>query len=139
MKLIVGDLDRDFERRPVIGGLVALREPNDRQVPPAIGALSIEIISLIRPLVPRVRRRDRSLATQLVRAASDAAMNVAEAERAEPASKKQRFVDAASNVNETQAALRVAIAWGYVEAAEAEPANALLGRMNAMLTRLTRV
>ena len=139
MKLLVGDLDRDFERPPIFGEVIALREPGDRQVPHSLGAISIEAISLIRPLLPRIKRRDRSLAGQLVKAASNAAMNIAEAERCEPSLKKARFGAAAGQVNETQAALRVAVAWGYIEATDTEAVNVLIGRMNAMLNRLTRV
>ena len=138
MKLLIGDLDRDFERPPVFGEVIALREPGDRQVPNSLGAISIEAISLIRPLIPRIKRRDRSLAGQLVKAASSAALNIAEAERCEPALKKTRFGAAAGQVNEAQAALRVAVAWGYVDATDTEAVTALISRMNAMLTRLTR-
>ena len=140
MKLLVGDLDRDFERPPAsgTGEVISLREPGDRLVPHSLGAISIETISLIRPLIPRIKRRDRSLAGQLVKAASGAAMNIAEADRCEPAAKKARFGAAAGQVNETQAALRVAVAWGYVEATDIEAVNGLIVRMNAMLSRLAR-
>jgi four helix bundle protein len=138
MKLLVGDLDRDFEHPPKTGALIALREPGDRQVPHALGTISIETISLIRPLVPKIRRRDRSLAGQLVRAASSAAMNIAEADRSEPTTKKARFGAAAGDVTEVQAALRVAVAWGYLDATDTEAPTALISRMNAMLARLTR-
>lgn len=137
MKLLVGDLDRDFERPPVSGEVIALREAGNRQVPSSLGAISIEAISLIRPLIPRIRRRDRALAGQLVKAASGAAMSIAEAERSEPAAKKARFGAAAGQVHEAQAALRVAVAWGYVDQADTEAASALIARMNAMLARLT--
>jgi four helix bundle protein len=43
--------------------------------------LSFEMISAVRPVVARVRRLDRSLADQLVRAASSVALNIAEGER----------------------------------------------------------
>jgi four helix bundle protein len=65
-------------------------------------------------------------------------MNIAEADRCEPAAKKARFGAAAGQVNETQAALRVAVAWGYVEATDIEAVNGLIVRMNAMLSRLAR-
>ena len=53
--------------------------------------LSIEIVAALRPLVPRIRRRDRSLADQLVRAASSVALNIAEGEHSDPG-KSERAV-----------------------------------------------
>jgi four helix bundle protein len=44
-----------------------------------VAQVSIELIQLLRPLVERIRRRDRSLADQLVRAANSIALNIAEA------------------------------------------------------------
>jgi len=76
--------------------------------------LSLEMISAVRPLVPRIRRHDRSLADQLVRAASSVALNIAEGELSDPGNQRARFFTAAGSANETLAALRVAAAWGYV-------------------------
>jgi hypothetical protein len=49
-----------------------------------VAAFSIELIEALRPIVPRVKRHDRSLADQLVRAASSVALNIAEAEHSDP-------------------------------------------------------
>jgi four helix bundle protein len=136
MKLGYGDLDRDFERPAVTGEVVALR--GRKPIPPGLGPITLEMIGLIRPLVPKIRRRDKALAGQLVRAASNLALNVAEAEHAEAEAKKARFVAASACANETQVALRVAVAWGYVEPAEADAPGTLIGRVTAMLWRLTR-
>jgi four helix bundle protein len=139
MKLGIGDLDRDWEHPAVAAEIVPLSERKGKHVPSALAPISIEMISAIRPLVPKVRRRDRQLAGQLVRAASAVAMNIAEAEHANSEQKKVRYGAAAASANETQAALRVAVAWGYVEATDAEAPGTLIGRVNAMLWRLTRV
>ena len=112
-----------------------------------VASLSIEMVAAVRPLVGRIRRHDRSLADQLVRAASSVALNVAEAEYdaakspegdSDPGTKRARFFTAAGSANETRAALRVGAAWGYFAAEEAEAAEALLGRILAALWRLTR-
>jgi four helix bundle protein len=100
--------------------------------------LSFEMISAVRPVVAWVRRQDRSLADQLVRAASSVALNIAEGELSDPGNQRARFFTAAGSANETLAALRVAVAWGYVETAEAETGAALLRRIIAMLWKLTR-
>jgi hypothetical protein len=46
--------------------------------------LSIELIEALRPLVPRIKRCDRSLADQLTRAASSVALNIAESNYSDP-------------------------------------------------------
>jgi len=74
--------------------------------------VSLEMIAAVRPLVQRIRRHDRSLADQLVRAASRVAL--------------------------TRAAIRVAVAWGYFVPWEAEGAEELVRRVLAMLWKLTR-
>jgi four helix bundle protein len=77
-----------------------------------VAELSIQLVETLRPLVPRIRRHDRSLADQLVRAASSVALNIAEGEHSDPGNRKARFYSAAGSANETLAALRVAVAWG---------------------------
>ena len=100
--------------------------------------LSFEMIAAVRPVVARVRRQDRSLADQLVRAASSVALNIAEGELSDPGNQRARFFTAAGSANETLAALRVAVAWGYVATSEAEAGAALLRRIIPMLWKLTR-
>jgi hypothetical protein len=60
------------------------------------------------------------VADQLVRAASRVALNIAEAEYSNPGNKRARFFTAAGSANESLAALRVAVAWGYFREDEAE-------------------
>jgi four helix bundle protein len=103
-----------------------------------VAELSIELIAALRPIAPRIRRHDRSLADQLVRAASSIALNIAEGEHSDPGNRKARFYSAAGSANETLAALRVAVAWGYFPAHEAEAASETLRRIIAILWKLTR-
>jgi four helix bundle protein len=100
--------------------------------------LSIDVVAALRPLVPRIRRHDRSLADQLVRAASSVALNIAEGEHSDPGNRRARFYSAAGSANETLAALRVAVAWGYFAEPEAEVAAGMLRRVIGMLWKLTR-
>ena len=102
-----------------------------------VAVLSIELIEALRPIVPRVKRHDRSLADQLVRAASSVALNIAEGEYSDLGNRKARFFSAAGSANETLAALRVGVAWGYFSAQEAEQAVGLVRRVLAMLWKLT--
>jgi four helix bundle protein len=101
-----------------------------------VEALSFEMIEAVRPLIARVRRCDRSLADQLVRAASSVALNIAEGDASEGGNQRLRVATAAGSANETLAALRVATAWGYVMPAESEPAVVLLRRIIPMLWKL---
>ena len=100
--------------------------------------VSLEMIAAVKPLVQRIRRYDRSLADQLVWAASSVALNAAEAEYSDPGNKRARLFTAAGSANETRAAIRVAVAWGYFVAGEAEGAEELVRRVLAMLWKLTR-
>jgi hypothetical protein len=47
-----------------------------------------------------------------------------------------RFSTAAGSNRESRAALRVAVAWGYVQSTDIEAGDALLDRIGAMLYRL---
>jgi four helix bundle protein len=102
-----------------------------------VATVSIELIQLLRPLVERIRRHDRSLADQLVRAASSIALNIAEAERSQGGNVRSRFHSAAGSASETRMALRVAVAWGHLSAVAAKEAEQHLDRVSAMLWRLT--
>ena len=103
-----------------------------------VGEVRFQLVAALRPLVPRIKRQDRSLAVQLTRAASSVALNVAEADYSDPGTKRSRLFTAAGSANETRAALRVAVEWGYCGAGEAAAARELLDRIIAMLWRLTR-
>ncbi len=102
-----------------------------------VGEVSFQLIAALRPLVPRIKRHDRALADQLRRAASSVALNVAEADYSDPGNKRARLFTVAGSANETRAALRVAVDWGYCEVVEAAAARGLLDRIIAMLWRLT--
>src|SRR6187399_1198425 len=103
-----------------------------------VAELSFELVAALRPLIPRIKRHDRSLADQLVRAASSVALNIGEAELSDPGNRRARFFTAAGSANESLAALKVAVSWGYFPKKEAEPAEALLRRVIGMLWKLTR-
>jgi four helix bundle protein len=100
--------------------------------------LSLELIDALVPLMPRIKQRDKALEDQLRRAASSIGLNIAEAAGSDPGNRRARFYTAAGSARETQHALRQAIAWRHVRAAEAERALALVGRLVRMLWRVTR-
>jgi four helix bundle protein len=102
-----------------------------------VETVALELVAALRPLVPRIQRRDRSLADQLRRAASSVVLNVCEANYSDPGNRRARFHTAAGSANETRGALRLARAWGYV-GNEVRAAEQLLDRVLAMLWKLSR-
>ncbi|HEX2877247.1 MAG TPA: four helix bundle protein [Polyangiaceae bacterium] len=103
-----------------------------------VGDLSIELVERLRPVIPRIKARDKNLADQLQRAASSVALNIGEAEYSDPGNRRARFHTAAGSAGETRAAVRLAVAWRIVERGDCEPAMALLERILPMLWKLTR-
>jgi four helix bundle protein len=95
------------------------------------------VIAELRPLLPRIKRMDRSLADQLLRAANSMVLNIGEAEYSDAGTKRSRFFSAAGSANETRTALRLATAWGYVSLAQVERVQAKLGEVIAMLWKLS--
>jgi four helix bundle protein len=95
--------------------------------------LSIRAIEVLRPTVARIRQHDRDLGEQLRRALSSCALNIAEGNRSQGGHRLARFSTAAGSNAESRAALRVAVAWGYVDAHDIEAGDALLDRVAAML------
>jgi len=89
---------------------------------------AIEFVELSRSLVEAVQRKDRDLASwffnhssasQLRRAISSVALNLAEGFGVAGGNGRLRFESALGSLNETETAIRVAIAWGYVSQAQA--------------------
>jgi four helix bundle protein len=98
--------------------------------------LSIRAIEVLRPTVARIRHHDRDLGEQLRRALSSIALNIGEGNRSQGGNRTARFSTAAGSTAESRAALRVAVAWGYVEAREIDAGEAILDRIAGMLYRL---
>jgi four helix bundle protein len=102
-----------------------------------VAELSFQLIEELRPIVEAVRRRDRSLADQLQRAASSVALNLAEGELSDAGNQRARFFTAAGSAAESRAALRVAVGWRHIAPERAEAAGALLNHVIAILWKLT--
>ena len=100
---------------------------------------ALETIALARPLVEAVNRRDRELGSQLRRALSSVALNLAEGWGSQGGNARLRYESARGSVYEARAALRVAVAWGYVSAESASSAletiDALGGRVFGLARR----
>jgi four helix bundle protein len=89
------------------------------------------------PIVRTLARLDPNLADQLKRSATSTVSNIAEGAGLAGARRVQHYRYAAGSALEASAQLRVALAWGYVDAAAIAAPLALLDRVRAMLWRLT--
>ena len=99
---------------------------------------ALEVIESLRDVVVKVRRHRSRLADQIVDAASSMAANVEEGNRRVGRDRLYLFRVASGSAAETRAHLRVAKAWGWVEAHEIEPALKGLDRELRLLWGLTR-
>ena len=97
--------------------------------------VSIEVIASLRKIVPIIAKQDGDLADQIRRAASSVPLNLSEGQRLTKGNKPKHYAIAHGSANEVRAALRTAIAWGYLD--EASEQLALLDRLLAILWRLT--
>ena len=79
---------------------------------------TIDIIRLLRPIVGRVKKHNRSLSDQLERAASSIALNLSEGNAVRDGNRQKHFRIALGSTQETRTALKVASAWGYLPAAD---------------------
>ena len=102
-----------------------------------VAELSFQLIDDLRPFVAEIRRRDRSLADQLMRAASSIALNIAEGQKSDGGNMRARFFTAAGSANESRAALRVAVGWRHITPESAAPARERLNHIVAILWKLT--
>ena len=74
-----------------------------------VAELSVQMIETLRPLVGRIKARDKSLADQLTRAASSIALNIAESQHSDAGNRRARLFTAAGSASESLMAVRVAI------------------------------
>ena len=73
------------------------------------------------------------MAEQIRRAASSTALNLGEAEGSVGGNRLTRLRSAAGSNTEVRTALRVAVAWGYVDAGAVDAIDAWLDRIAAIL------
>ena len=99
--------------------------------------VALEMIAALRGPLAMLRRVDRDLADQVRRAASSVVLNIAEGAGRVGKDRPHHYRVAAGSNLEVAAALRVAVAWGDLEAAEVQAALELGRRVGAMLWRMT--
>ena len=96
---------------------------------------ALKLINNLRPIVPIIERNDRNLADQLRRAGTSVVLNLAEGSRSAKGNRGKHYAIAHGSASEVKAALRVAVAWGWIEEEAAAPA--ILDELLAILWCLT--
>ena len=96
------------------------------------------IISQARPLVDGVVRRDRDLGSQLRRALSSVALNLAEGLGSAGGNARLRFESARGSLYEAHTGLRVAVAWSYLAHEDCAPTLAAMDHLAGRLYGLIR-
>jgi four helix bundle protein len=99
---------------------------------------AIHFVSLARPLVEAVARRDRDLASQLRRALNSVVLNLAEGLGSEAGNARARFESARGSLYEALAGLRLAVAWGYASEGNAQAALESAQALGARVFGLAR-
>ena len=95
--------------------------------------IALQAIQVLRPVVAKIRRCDRDLGEQLRTALSAVALHTAEGGGSSAGNRTLRFSTALGSNDESRSILRVAVAWGYVQATEVEDGERLLDRVGGML------
>jgi four helix bundle protein len=99
---------------------------------------AVRIVELVRPTIEVVARHDRDLASQLRRALSSVALNVAEGFGSNAGNRRLRFDSARGSLYEAVAGIRIAAAWGHISAESSSAALAALDRLGARLYGVAR-
>jgi four helix bundle protein len=93
------------------------------------------LIGLVAPLAEEIGRCDSSLAKQLREALSSVALNVAEGSDQRGGRRVSHYSIALGSARESQVALKVAVAWGYVPVVP----HAVLDRFDKIIGTLTNL
>ena len=99
--------------------------------------VSLELVVVLRPIVEHISRHDRDLANQLRRAATSVPSNISEGAQRTAKDRLHFYRIGAGSAAEVRTQLKVAIAWGAIEAPAVELALGLLDRILATLWKLT--
>jgi four helix bundle protein len=99
---------------------------------------AVQVVALARPVVESVARRDRELASQIRRALSSVALNLAEGFGTAAGNSRLRFESARGSLYEARVGFRLAVAWGYVPSECAAPVLDAMGALGGRVFGLAR-
>ena len=100
--------------------------------------VAMDIINRLPPVLTRIALRDRSLEDQAQRAAQSVAMNLAKGSRKLGKDRLNKWRIAAGSAAELEVALKIAIAWGYVDTRRMEPLMLAVNRLLRLAWGLVR-
>jgi four helix bundle protein len=100
--------------------------------------VSLEVVRSLRVVVDELALRDRDLADQVRRAASSAALNIAEGSKRAGKDQAHHYRIAAGSAAEVRAAIAVGAAWGYFDQERHASLEARLDRQAALLYRIAQ-
>ena len=100
--------------------------------------MSLVVLERLAGVEGRIRKRSRSLASQLSDAAESVALNLAEGRLRRDGDRRRHYEMAAGSASEVTVALRIAVARKYISAQERAEVEEALDRVRAMLYRLVR-
>ena len=98
--------------------------------------LALQMLKGFKPLIDQVRHHDRPLADQMQRAGQSVFLNIAEGQSARGKNELARFHTALAECREIRAALKLAMAWGYVGGAACDAVDNELDQIAAILWTL---
>jgi four helix bundle protein len=101
-------------------------------------SITNDLIRSLRPVVAELRRQDGDLASQITRAATSVALNLAEGTRRTARDKRRVYRIAAAEAQEVKMALETIAAWGYLDDAVLAVPRALADRVGALTYGLAR-
>ena len=99
--------------------------------------VALQTVHALGKLLPKIKRHDRKLADQLKQACDSAASCLSEGAHRVGRDRPHLYTIAGGSAAEVRTHLAVAVAWGYLAHAEADPAASLADRVAAMCWRLT--
>jgi four helix bundle protein len=97
---------------------------------------ALSAVEALRPIVVKIRARDKSLAAQITDAASSMVLNIGEAAYSDRGNQRARLSTASGSANEGRVGLRLAVAWGYAGGEDTCTADKRLDAVIAQLYRL---
>ena len=98
---------------------------------------ALEAIALLRPVVVRIRKHDRTLARQITDAANSSVLNIGEGALSDAGTRRSRYQSAAGSANEVRVGVLAAVRWGHISDEAAAPVLDHYDRVVAMLYKLT--
>jgi four helix bundle protein len=96
---------------------------------------AVQLVADVRPSLEAIRKRDRNLHNQMLRASESMVLNLGEGAYSQGGNKRVRYFNSLGSTREVLSCLEVAAALGYVEPVS----SALVDRFNHVIGTLVRL